>query len=258
MSIKNKMGLVGLTGLLTVVSGVNASFADMSDSASGCTNTQSENGAFLDHSQTVAQGGVGNYSAPAGETNVVSDPILSRTPEQAGQFLDHDTVARMGGVGNYVTPTELKRYDMKLAQQKKLRDQLAVSDPVNTQPSSYQATNDSKDEGLVFFDTDQSTLNGDGKAEIAALSGKLRNDPALTVQVDGYADSLGPADINKDLAESRAMTVKNEFLNNGVNSAQIQTRAYGENEPLASNATDEGRSLNRRAELYIEDASDVG
>jgi outer membrane protein OmpA-like peptidoglycan-associated protein len=184
------------------------------------------------------------------------DPDLTRTPHEAGQYLDHAEVARMGGVGNYVTPEEVHIYDMKLAQQQKVREDNYVSSFSVIQPSDYRAVNNTPsqltDEGMVFFAPAQSTLTQRGKAELANIADQLARNSSAIVQVDGYADSMGDAGDNQDLAKSRALCVKNELIRDGVEASQIRTRAFGENEPVATNDREMGRALNRRAEVYVE------
>ena len=68
----------------------------------------------------------------------------------------------------------------------------------------------------------------------------------------GHTDSTGTAQHNQILSESRAQTVKQYFLNKGVVSQRLESQGLGESAPRASNASTDGRQLNRRVEIVIE------
>lgn len=69
--------------------------------------------------------------------------------------------------------------------------------------------------------------------------------------IAGHTDSTGTAQHNQSLSESRAQAVQNYFLDQGVVSQRLESQGLGENAPRASNASVEGRELNRRVEIVI-------
>ena len=71
------------------------------------------------------------------------------------------------------------------------------------------------------------------------------------VDVYGYTDSTGTEAYNQQLSEQRAESVGNYLVRQGVNSARIETRGFGETNFVATNETEEGRSQNRRVEIKI-------
>lgn len=73
---------------------------------------------------------------------------------------------------------------------------------------------------------------------------------ALTIV--GHTDSTGTTQHNQALSESRAQSVQNYFLNKGVLSQRLESQGLGESAPRASNASADGRQLNRRVEIVIE------
>lgn len=89
------------------------------------------------------------------------------------------------------------------------------------------------------------------RADLVTLAASLRDYPASTVQVTGHTDSSGDAASNQVLSERRAGAVANVLTTNGVSSTRVQTFGQGENRPVASNLTPEGRALNRRVDVVI-------
>lgn len=68
----------------------------------------------------------------------------------------------------------------------------------------------------------------------------------------GHTDSTGTTQHNQVLSESRAQAVQNYFLNKGVVAQRLESQGMGESAPRASNASADGRQLNRRVEIIIE------
>ena len=71
------------------------------------------------------------------------------------------------------------------------------------------------------------------------------------VQVSGYTDNVGAPAFNLDLSQRRARAVAEVLSEQGFSAAQLVVSGYGEDNPVASNATETGRRLNRRIELLI-------
>jgi outer membrane protein OmpA-like peptidoglycan-associated protein len=71
------------------------------------------------------------------------------------------------------------------------------------------------------------------------------------VRVSGYTDNVGAAGFNLDLSQRRARAVADMLLEQGFTAAQITVSGYGEGNPVASNATEAGRRLNRRIEILV-------
>ena len=71
------------------------------------------------------------------------------------------------------------------------------------------------------------------------------------MDVYGHTDSTGSDAYNQDLSERRARSVANYLAMRGVSSARIRSQGFGEQYPVASNDTEEGRALNRRVEIKI-------
>jgi len=78
---------------------------------------------------------------------------------------------------------------------------------------------------------------------------KLKRCEAISVNIDGYTDSTGPAKYNQELSQKRADAVKAYLIQNGIGASRLSAKGDGETDPIASNGTIAGRAENRRVEL---------
>lgn len=79
----------------------------------------------------------------------------------------------------------------------------------------------------------------------------LKSNPSYKIDLSGYADNQGPDDMNLELSKERANAVKNYLVKKGISADRINVNAYGEENPVADNATATGRTQNRRVELKL-------
>ena len=103
----------------------------------------------------------------------------------------------------------------------------------------------------ILFDVDSSTIYPGLRSDLMAVADNLRSYPDSTVQVVGHTDNSGAASYNQALSERRANAVADVLMNGGVAFERIQTYGRGENQPVASNLTEEGKRQNRRVEIVI-------
>jgi OmpA-OmpF porin, OOP family len=103
----------------------------------------------------------------------------------------------------------------------------------------------------VNFETDSSVLTGDSKPILDKVAAGLREHPRVRVELQGYTDSTGSARHNLGLSERRADAVRAYLVSQGVLSSQLSAKGYGETNPIASNATAEGRAKNRRVVMHV-------
>jgi outer membrane protein OmpA-like peptidoglycan-associated protein len=80
---------------------------------------------------------------------------------------------------------------------------------------------------------------------------KLRNADVVSIKVIGHTDSKGSDAYNQALSERRASSVAAYLLSQGLEPGKLTSEGRGESEPVADNATEEGRAKNRRVELHI-------
>ncbi len=103
----------------------------------------------------------------------------------------------------------------------------------------------------VLFDVNSATLKPGAYDEIDLVADTLVRYPETTVLVDGHTDSTGSEMHNQRLSEERALSVRDALVQRGVDSRRITARGFGEARPIASNATESGRQLNRRVAITI-------
>ena len=107
--------------------------------------------------------------------------------------------------------------------------------------------------GDVLFSTGKADLQPGAMSTIERLALFMAEYPAKTVLIEGYIDDVGSENFNLGLSDRRAASVRNALLAAGVSPLRISTIGYGEARPIASNSTPEGRQLNRRVEIVIQD-----
>ncbi|HMO68175.1 MAG TPA: OmpA family protein [Novosphingobium sp.] len=103
----------------------------------------------------------------------------------------------------------------------------------------------------VTFDVNSTTINPQFRATLDQIAQSLQQYPNSLVDVYGHTDSTGSDAYNQTLSENRARSVGNYLTMRGVSAARLRTMGFGETQPVASNATEEGRARNRRVEIKI-------
>jgi len=103
----------------------------------------------------------------------------------------------------------------------------------------------------VLFATDSASLRPDLTRDIKAVAGSLLRYPNSRIDVIGHTDDTGSAAYNQDLSQRRAVSVANILRESGVPNARLAAFGRGEDQPIASNVTPQGRAQNRRVEIII-------
>ena len=106
----------------------------------------------------------------------------------------------------------------------------------------------------VYFDTDSAKLKPESFADLDRLVDVLKRVPAIQGVIEGHTDSTGSDAHNQGLSERRAMAVTDYLVEHGVDRARVESKGYGESQPVADNGTAEGRALNRRVLLRRTDS----
>jgi outer membrane protein OmpA-like peptidoglycan-associated protein len=107
------------------------------------------------------------------------------------------------------------------------------------------------DAGDVLFAFNQSDLTPTAKSQLDSIMGKLLDADVVSIKIVGHTDSVGGDAYNQALSERRASSVAQYLLSQGVAPNKVTSEGKGESQPVADNATDEGRAKNRRVELHI-------
>ena len=103
----------------------------------------------------------------------------------------------------------------------------------------------------VLFNTGSYILQPGAREKLAKISGILLAHPGLTLEIDGYTDSVGSDEFNQTLSEQRAGSVRDFLAQQGVPATSITAKGFGMAQPVASNDTPEGRQQNRRVEIVV-------
>lgn len=107
-------------------------------------------------------------------------------------------------------------------------------------------------EGMEFA-SESAVLPPAADDVLEALGPVLLRHPELRIEIQGHTDAVGSAAFNQDLSERRARAVLDELLARfpELDPERFRVRGYGEERPVASNTTPEGRERNRRIELVV-------
>ncbi|MBN3034078.1 MAG: PD40 domain-containing protein, partial [Bacteroidales bacterium] len=109
----------------------------------------------------------------------------------------------------------------------------------------------------VFFETDSYELLYDSRAELNRLVEFMKTNPRIKIEISGYTDDTGESGYNQLLSENRARSVYGYLLEQGVPPERLSFAGFGENYPVDTNKTEEGRANNRRTEFKITGTTDA-
>ena len=104
---------------------------------------------------------------------------------------------------------------------------------------------------LVFFEVNKADLQPSSAPELNRAVELMKAMPSMEVEIAGYTDATGSAEYNKALAGRRANAVRDFLVQHGIPQNRVEARGYGEDSPIATNDTEEGRSENRRVEFVV-------
>ena len=105
------------------------------------------------------------------------------------------------------------------------------------------------EEGILFA-TGKSELNASSQTSIAEIAKVLKENSDMDIAIIGHTDNVGGDKVNNPLSVNRAKSVQSSLKNQGVNNIK-RVEGQGSKNPVADNATEEGRKLNRRVEVYM-------
>ncbi|MHA6326967.1 OmpA family protein [Roseivivax sp. CAU 1753] len=183
--------------------------------------------------QTGALVGAG-VGALAGAMTGGDDPDEKRNAALAG--------AVIGAAGGAIIGNQLDKQEAALRQQvgnnnidiRNTGDRLIVTLPQD-----------------ILFAVDSTAVSPAIQGDLIAVARNLQQYPDTTVQVIGHTDNDGDASYNQNLSQRRAQAVSSILISNGVPSFRVQSIGRGEDQPIASNLTPEGKAQNRRVEIVI-------
>ena len=103
----------------------------------------------------------------------------------------------------------------------------------------------------ILFDTGKSSFQQRTYPVLQAITAILKEYPASNFSIEGHTDSVGSKTLNQKLSDSRANAVMNYLVQNGISSARLNAYGFGEDYPIDSNKTRDGRANNRRVEVKL-------
>ena len=132
-----------------------------------------------------------------------------------------------------------------------------VAEPTPVEPVVYEEVEEVAEavrvELDVKFDFDKADVKQDSYSDIENLAEFMKQYPQTATTVEGHTDSVGNAAYNQKLSERRAAAVRDALVNQyGVEADRVNAVGYGKDRPVADNATNEGRAINRRVEASVE------
>jgi outer membrane protein OmpA-like peptidoglycan-associated protein len=103
----------------------------------------------------------------------------------------------------------------------------------------------------ILFEFDKWVIKKSVVPELDQWAAYFKNNPEVTAEIYGHADSVGPSAYNMDLSRKRAQAVVNYLTAKGITSDRLTAKGFGESRPAAPNSSSEGRQKNRRVELKL-------
>ena len=105
--------------------------------------------------------------------------------------------------------------------------------------------------GNITFATDSSEIVSNFYAPLNNLASSFKQFNQNSIEIVGFTDSTGSRQYNMDLSQRRAQSVATYLTAQGVDGTRLSTRGAGPDQPIASNATADGRAQNRRVEVNL-------
>jgi outer membrane protein OmpA-like peptidoglycan-associated protein len=119
-----------------------------------------------------------------------------------------------------------------------------LRDPSGTTPSTFALHR-------IGFEVGSAVLTPDANRTLDDLAAILKAYPSARVRLEAHTDNLGDAAANMGRSRDRAEAVEAALTTRGVDTARIEAAGFGEERPVASNDTEDGRAQNRRLELVV-------
>lgn len=149
----------------------------------------------------------------------------------------------LGGAGGYVWSKHMA--DKKAAMEQATRGTgVAVTQTADNQ-LKLEIPSD------ISFDTGRSDIKPELRPILDQFASGLTNQPNTEVRIVGHTDNVGSDAINEPLSRQRAQAARDYLTSRGVNAGRIVIEGRGEREPIATNATADGRARNRRVEIFL-------
>jgi OmpA-OmpF porin, OOP family len=128
---------------------------------------------------------------------------------------------------------------------------IEIPTPKTEEPSPIKIEENKFRLDKVFFPLGESNLLTESSAQLDGLVKMMKENPTMTIRVEGHTDNVGDPDQNRRLSLDRAFNVREYLVKKGIAGTRIQFKGLGELYPISTNDTEEGRQQNRRVEFVI-------
>ena len=151
--------------------------------------------------------------------------------------------AGVGALGTYIWSQNMERQKREMEQATQGTG-IAVSQTADNQ-LKLDIPSD------ISFDVGRSDIKGNFAPVLDRFAASLRANQSTDVRIVGHTDNTGSDAVNNPLSVNRANSTRNYLTARGVSGARIQTEGQGSYQPIASNASADGRARNRRVEIFV-------
>ena len=195
--------------------------------------------------------GKGCASDAADNIGDAATTVLDKSQEVAGDAAD-----MAGEAVATVTAAARAAFDKVDATAKAALDNISfAANSAGQQMMDFIEGKDESDAIFRFnnltFETGSAKMDAASVAEVDNIVAILKAYPDVNIEIQGHTDNTGNADTNMELSQARAEAVKARLLVGGIEGGRIVAKGYGQNNPVADNGTEEGRTENRRIEIQI-------
>ena len=101
----------------------------------------------------------------------------------------------------------------------------------------------------IHFDSGKATIKPESQKTVGEIAALLRENPGLQVLIEGHTDNTGTPQGNRALSDERAKAVAAAVVGMGIEASRLSAVGWGQDKPVADNATEAGRAKNRRVEV---------
>ena len=201
--------------------------------------------------QRMAEQAINDAKGQRQQTLLVARTLEAQNAQRSAESAQRTAEAATAQAAASANATAIARQDTQTAeaQAAQLKQQLADMDARSTSRGMVVTIGD------LLFDNNSAVLKPGAGNSVQRLGAFLKAYPLRNALIEGYTDSVGSAASNQGLSERRASAVRNALLETGVVGERLGTRGYGEEFPVGSNKSADGRLSNRRVEVILSDDS---
>ena len=101
----------------------------------------------------------------------------------------------------------------------------------------------------IEFDFNKFNIKSEFVPTLVEIADVMKDNPMITVRINGHTDNIGSEKYNMELGQKRAMAARQFLIDQGVDAERLSTDSFGYSRPAATNGTEWGRARNRRDEF---------